>query len=133
MGYFKKCWLSELRTKGYSIVKDLLILMGAGTALYISHEVISNGFIDLRLAGPGSNGAFVKELPIEATLQRQPKKRKHGTVTVPPVAQHALFGSGLKASKDSPTSIALKIAAVEALEALLIVVCASSVVVRETT
>jgi len=30
MGYFKKCWLSELRTKGYSIVKDLLILMGAG-------------------------------------------------------------------------------------------------------
>lgn len=122
MGCFKRCWLPELRTKLYSIVKDLLILMGAGMALYISQEVISNGFIDLKLAGPGSDGACVSEvLPIEATSQRQPKKRKHGTVTALPVEQHASFGSGVKASKESPTSIALKIAAVEALEALLIV------------
>jgi len=103
-------------------------------ALYISQEVISNGFIDSKLAGRGSDGACVIEvLPIKTTSQRQPKKSKHGTVTALSVEQQASFGSGVKESKESPTTIALKVAAVEALEALLIVVGATSVVLSEVT
>lgn len=122
MGYFKRCWLPELRTKVYSIIRVLLISMGGGIALHLSQEVINNGYIDLNLDDSGSSGVTVnEESTVEAALQHKPKKRKHGGATGPAIEQHASYGSEAKTPRECPRSIALKVAAIQTLEALLAV------------
>lgn len=112
--YFETCCLPELRTKVYSIIRVLLISMGAGMALYISEEVIDNIYVDLKLA---DDDAPTDEQSYDDVFQQpRRKKRKHGTATGPLVEQKASLCSE---PKDCLASVTLKIAAIETLEALL--------------
>lgn len=95
----------------------------SGLALYIFQVVIDNGLIDLKVANNGCD----KELPSEVSIEPSPgnrrKRRKHGSANGPFVEQHASVHSEFKEAQENQASISLKIAAVEALEALVIVVC----------
>ncbi|XP_056698833.1 uncharacterized protein [Spinacia oleracea] len=118
MKFLKTCCIPELRTKAYSIIKDLLISMGAGMTLYISEEVIDNISVDLKFADSNYGGSPLDEPSIvKPSQQSRQKKRKHGASTGPSDEEQASLCSE---SKDSQSSIALKIAAIETLEALLV-------------
>ncbi|XP_061349893.1 uncharacterized protein LOC133295112 [Gastrolobium bilobum] len=120
--YFKTCALPELRIKVYSVTRTLLISMGAGMALSIAQEIILNAFADLRaietknigtLNGSNSNAST------GALLQPCQRKRKHSGKTGS--LQEHDKGGGLveEVPKNHPlTPISLRIAALEALEAL---------------
>ncbi|XP_010694706.1 uncharacterized protein LOC104907471 isoform X3 [Beta vulgaris subsp. vulgaris] len=119
MKYFKTCWLPELRTKVYSIIRGLLISMGAGIALYISEEVVDNGTVDLKFGDSNHDGTSSDEPScVDVSLQHRRKKRKHGAATGLLVEQQASLSLE---PKECQASIALKRAAIETLEALLVV------------
>ncbi|XP_015876389.2 uncharacterized protein LOC107413049 isoform X1 [Ziziphus jujuba] len=122
--YFKKCALPELRKKIYSITRILLISMGVGMAVCLAQEVINNAFVDLNPTdnetGGASSGAS-SNTSTEALPQAGNRKRKHGT-TMGSLQWHDRSSSDTGATKNHPvTLISLKIAALEALEALLTV------------
>nr|XP_023881665.1 uncharacterized protein LOC111994038 [Quercus suber] len=123
--YFKRCALPELRIKVYSITRILLISMGVGMAVCLAQEVINNAFIDLNLITNESVGASAStnlKASSEALLQPCHRKRKHGTSTGYPEEQHDHSGLPVAAPKIHAISpISVKIAALEALEALLTV------------
>ncbi|KAM3732952.1 hypothetical protein ACB098_11G097400 [Castanea mollissima] len=123
--YFKRCALPELRIKIYSITRILLISMGVGMAVCLAQEVINNAFVDLNLVTNESVGASAStnlKASSEALLQPCHRKRKHGTSTGYPEEQHDHSGLPVAAPKIHAISpIPVKIAALEALEALLTV------------
>ncbi|XP_030966472.1 uncharacterized protein LOC115987139 [Quercus lobata] len=123
--YFKRCALPELRIKLYSITRILLISMGIGMAVCLAQEVINNAFVDLNLITNESVGASAStnlKASSEALLQPCHRKRKHGTSTGYPEEQHDHSGLPVAAPKVHAISpISVKIAALEALEALLTV------------
>ncbi|KAL0008068.1 hypothetical protein SO802_009570 [Lithocarpus litseifolius] len=123
--YFKRCALPELRIKVYSITRILLISMGVGMAVCLAQEVINNAFVDLNLITNESVGASAStnlKASSEALLQPCHRKRKHGTSTGYPEEQHDHSGLSVAAPKIHAISpISVKIAALEALEALLTV------------
>lgn len=93
-----------------------------GMALYISEELIDNASVDLKFADSTNDGAPSDEQCVEVSLQYHRKKRKHGATTGLLMEQRAL--SCLE-PKECQASIALKIASIETLEALLVMVCNS--------
>lgn len=100
--YLKSCELPQLRIKLYSLIKMMLMSMGVGMAIYLSEDVISSGSIDL-----GSISDHVGE------SQPVNKKRKQeNSIT---------FLENQSQTRKNHISISVKIAALEALEALLTV------------
>ncbi|GKU91544.1 hypothetical protein SLEP1_g5406 [Rubroshorea leprosula] len=116
--YFRRCGLPKLRTKLYSITRILLISMGVGMAIYLAQDVIDNAYIDLNPVLEENVGTSVSN-PNSTSIQAGKRKRKHG----------ASFGSSEQQDKTSLevgapkkhkiVPISLKMAALEALEALL--------------
>ncbi|XP_074310802.1 uncharacterized protein LOC141646758 [Silene latifolia] len=119
--YFERCQLPELRTKAYTIFKTLLISMGAGMALYISQVVIDNGMSDLKVTNFNCDKELSNEVSAEPSQWHHRKKRKQTSASGPLVEQQASFCSEMKVRQEHQASVSLKIAAVEALEALVIV------------
>ncbi|XP_054782136.1 uncharacterized protein LOC129289400 isoform X2 [Prosopis cineraria] len=121
--YFKTCAFPELRIKVYSITRILLISMGVGMALCLAQEVINNAIIDLIALGNKSGGtlngsnsnAFTGPL-----VQPSHRKRKCSSTTATLWKQN----EGLRVEAPNNTlmnPISLRIAALEALEALITV------------
>ncbi|KAK9691995.1 hypothetical protein RND81_09G234100 [Saponaria officinalis] len=119
--YFEQCRLPELRTKAYTVIRSLLISMGSGMALYISQVVIDNGLIDLKAANYGCDEEISGRVSIESSQRNHRKRRKHGSANGALVEQQASVNPDGKEPPEHQASIALKIAAVEALEALVLV------------
>ncbi|KAG9144631.1 hypothetical protein Leryth_020239, partial [Lithospermum erythrorhizon] len=118
--YFKGCELPELRIKVYSIYKELLQSMGVGIVVYLAEVITGNedlGSFDSKDGMPSSN---VNTVSAEALLRPHQKKRKHAVTTAPASQQsdRDVLDVGLSLNL---TTVSLKIAALEALEALLIV------------
>ncbi|GMY23428.1 proline-, glutamic acid- and leucine-rich protein 1 isoform X1 [Fagus crenata] len=123
--YFKRCALPELRIKVYSITRILLISMGVGMAVCLAQEVVNNAFVDLNVIGNESVGTSANanlKASSEALLQSNHRKRRHGTSTGYLEEQVDQGGLQVKAPKNNSISpISVRIAALEALEALLTV------------
>ncbi|KAK7851730.1 hypothetical protein CFP56_041023 [Quercus suber] len=104
---------------------ELLIAIIKGMAVCLAQEVINNAFIDLNLITNESVGASAStnlKASSEALLQPCHRKRKHGTSAGYPEEQHDHSGLPVAAPKIHAISpISVKIAALEALEALLTV------------
>lgn len=95
----------------------------SGIALYISEEVVDNGTVDLKFGDSNHDGTSSDEPScVDVSLQHRRKKRKHGAATGLLVEQQASLSLE---PKECQASIALKRAAIETLEALLVVVCLS--------
>jgi hypothetical protein len=111
--YFSKSELPELRIKVYSIIKILLTSMGVGMALHLNEEVIKNVFTDLDCVNYDSS-----KVTTETVSQTSQRKRKHADSIVSEVT--------LKASLTKTVApLSVKIAALEAVTALLTVAGAS--------
>ncbi|RDX78305.1 hypothetical protein CR513_41444, partial [Mucuna pruriens] len=82
--YFKTCELPELRTKVYSVTRNLLIVMDVGMALYLAQEVINNVVADLS-SGEHKNGGILNGSNSNASsgalLPPSHRKRKHNNTT----------------------------------------------------
>ncbi|CAL5365279.1 unnamed protein product [Camellia sinensis] len=122
--YFKRCVLPDLRIKVYSIIRILLMSMGLGIAVYLAKEVIDNASVDLDSiaydgGGTSSSSAYLKASN-DVLLQRCQKKRKHASTAGSLEEQPDRVDLEVGLPKD-PTPISVKIAALEALEALLTV------------
>ncbi|XP_076946978.1 uncharacterized protein LOC143618766 isoform X2 [Bidens hawaiensis] len=103
--YLGKCESPQLRIKLYALIKLMLLSMGVGLSLYLAEDVVNNASIDLDSVGDrGSNS--------ESTQ----KKRKHEMTNM-------LLGNQAETSylPKHPVPIAVKVAALEALETLLTV------------
>ncbi|KAL9223986.1 hypothetical protein vseg_000064 [Gypsophila vaccaria] len=119
--YFERCSLPELRTKAYAVVRSLLISMGSGMALYISQIVIDNGFIDLKAAIYGCDKELSGQVSVEPSRGNHKKRRKHGSASGFSLEHQVSVHPECNEPQEHRASISLKIAAVEALEALIIV------------
>ncbi|KAF3653720.1 putative cytochrome c oxidase assembly protein COX15-like [Capsicum annuum] len=116
--YFETSTLPELRIKVYTIMNVLLMSLGVGISAHLTDVIVNNSLIDLDERGT-SSVAQQKIYP-ETTAKTSHKKRKHASTS-----------SSLEEQPDSdvfevemcPTvgSLSVKIAALEALEALLAV------------
>ena len=96
-------------------------------AVCLAQEVVNNAFVDLNLIGNESVGTSANanlKASSEALLQSNHRKRRHGTSTGYLEEQVDQGGLQVKAPKNnSIPPISVRIAALEALEALLTVVC----------
>ncbi|KAH6766913.1 hypothetical protein C2S52_017896 [Perilla frutescens var. hirtella] len=119
--YLRRCKFPDLKIKVYTILKVLLMSMGVGLAIHVSQDVVSNVFIDLDFFGDEkdskSSGTNTKVQP-DLSSESHNKKRKRTRSSLQ--EQPACDGFEMKMS-DNLTPISLKIAALEALEALLTV------------
>ncbi|GLT88744.1 hypothetical protein SLE2022_067550 [Rubroshorea leprosula] len=118
--YFRRCGLPKLRTKLYSITRILLISMGVGMAIYLAQDVIDNAYIDLNPLLEENVGTSVSN-PNSTNILAGKRKRKQGASFGSSEQQDktSLEVGALKKHKIVP--ISLKMAALEALEALLMV------------
>ncbi|KAI8031839.1 Proline-, glutamic acid- and leucine-rich protein 1 [Camellia lanceoleosa] len=122
--YFKRCVLPDLRIKVYSIMRILLMSMGLGIAVYLAKEVIDNASVDLDSiaydgGGTSSSSAYLKASN-DVLLQPCQKKRKHASTASSLEEQPDRVDLEVGLPKN-PTPVSVKIAALEALEALLTV------------
>lgn len=97
-------------------------------ALCLAQEVINNALVDLSTIRNKSSGTLKfsnSNAATEALLQSSNKKRKHSSTTGSlQLQEHEVSSLGTEAFKNpSVTPISLRIAALEALEALITVVC----------
>ncbi|KEH18714.1 hypothetical protein MtrunA17_Chr8g0347521 [Medicago truncatula] len=123
--YFKACALPDLRIKVYSIAKTLLISMGVGMALCLSKEVVNNAIADLSTVEK-KNGGMLNgsntEVSTIAPLPASNRKRKHSSTNGSVQEYDAGGGLGVEVPNKCPvTPISLRVAALEALEALITV------------
>ncbi|KAJ4831740.1 hypothetical protein Tsubulata_031012 [Turnera subulata] len=118
--YFKSCELPDLRIKIYSIAKMLLMSMGVGIAIYLAQEVVNNSLLDLNPTDDGISSAQNSKASSDALLQHSSRKRKQGT-TGSLEQQHDRILLETASHNHPTTPASLKIAALEALEALLTV------------
>ncbi|XP_019181831.1 PREDICTED: proline-, glutamic acid- and leucine-rich protein 1 [Ipomoea nil] len=116
--YFQRCVLPEIRIKLYSIMKVLLLSMGVGIAVHLAEVVIDNATMDLN-EGATSPGDHAK-ISVEAQPLTNQRKRKHANAMGAHEDQPDGNVTEVKVQQDS-TLISVKIAALEALEALLTV------------
>ncbi|KAI3458851.1 hypothetical protein Pfo_015514 [Paulownia fortunei] len=119
--YLRRCKFPDLKIKAYSIVKVILMSMGIGIAIHISQDIVSNVFIDLDFLGSEkdgkSSGTHTKVHPELLSKSRQ-RKRKHSIMARSFKEQPAQDGLEVE-TLHNLTPISVKIAALEALEALL--------------
>ncbi|KAJ8551431.1 hypothetical protein K7X08_021446 [Anisodus acutangulus] len=116
--YFETSALPELRIKVYTIMKVLLMSLGVGISSHLTDVIVNNSLMDLDERGASS--VAQQKLSPETTTKTSRKKRKHASTS-----------SSLEEQPDrdvieeemSPimASLSVKIAALEALEALLAV------------
>ncbi|KAM6600587.1 hypothetical protein CsatA_020196 [Cannabis sativa] len=120
--YFSKCALPELRAQIYSITKILLLSMGVGMGLCLEQDVLKNAFLDLSPIYENGGMSSINSKPSTETLPRPShKKRKHGSTTGSLEEGHD-GNLEVESQKNHSTAlISLRIAALEALEALLTV------------
>lgn len=101
----------------------------------LAREVVDNAFVDLNPNGneSGDTSASVKSRPsAEASLRPSHRKRKHAATTGSFEEWHDKSNSELGALKNhSPTLFTLRIAALEALEALLTMVRSSIFLIED--
>lgn len=97
-------------------------------ALYLAQELINNAFVDL-IDNPGSNALLPRKhlSDDQSLLQSSLKKRKHASGST---RQHSngIDRERTVISIKPATPLSVKIAALEALEALLTAVCLSTLV-----
>lgn len=121
--YFKTCGLPELRVKVYSILKVLLMSMGVGIAIYLFQEIIDNAFIDLDARDQqriSTDSGTYSKASEEAIQHPSRRKRKHPSITGSLGDQSDQGGLEVDRTRNL-TPITVRIAALEALEALLTV------------
>ncbi|XAR53501.1 hypothetical protein NMG60_11022080 [Bertholletia excelsa] len=121
--YFKRCVLPDMRIKVYSIIRTLLFSMGVGIAVYLTQEIISNAYVDLEFItheSSGTSSSAYSKPSSEVLIQPSQKKRKHASSTGPLEGQPDKIDLEMGLTKNL-CPISLKIAALEALEALLTV------------
>ncbi|KAL0317251.1 UNVERIFIED_CONTAM: hypothetical protein Sangu_2139400 [Sesamum angustifolium] len=120
--YLRRCKNPDLKIKAYMIMKVLLMSMGIGIAIHISQDIVSNVFMDLDFLGgkkdDKSSGLHAKA-QMELSSESRLKKRKHSSLASS--LQEQPVQDGLEVEKLHLTPISVKIAALEALEALLTV------------
>ena len=96
-------------------------------ALCLAQEVINNSYIDLSVNGNKSAGTVIGSslnASTEALLQPSHKKRKRSSTTGSLKKPEEGSGLGVETARNHAlTPISLRIAALEALEALITVVC----------
>ncbi|KAI7758066.1 hypothetical protein M8C21_017372 [Ambrosia artemisiifolia] len=107
--YFRKCELPELRIKVYALLKLMLLSMGVGLSLYLAEDIVNNASIDLDSVGGRGDEA-------RSNSESMQKKRKREMTAMP-------FGDQAQTAylPKNPVPIAVKTAALEALETLLTV------------
>ncbi|XP_047973151.1 uncharacterized protein LOC125215692 [Salvia hispanica] len=119
--YLSRCKIPGLKIKAYSILKVLLISMGVGLAIHVSQNIVSNVFVDLDFLGiekdVKSSGTNTK-VQAELSNDFHYKKRKRGKVSLQEQPTHGDLEGEVSINS---TPISVKIAALEALEALLTV------------
>ncbi|GFQ03160.1 hypothetical protein PHJA_002459800 [Phtheirospermum japonicum] len=119
--YLRTCKFPDLKIKAYSILKVLLLSMGTGTAIHISQDIVINVSIDLDFLGGEKDGksAGTQTNAHQGLLSNShQRKRKHSFMVRSSQEQPAHDHSDV-GNPHSSTPTSLKIAALEALEALL--------------
>ncbi|XP_019460211.1 PREDICTED: proline-, glutamic acid- and leucine-rich protein 1 isoform X1 [Lupinus angustifolius] len=122
--YFKTCALPELRIKVYSAARILLMSVGVGMASCLAQEIVNNASADL--SNIEKSGGTVNGLNSNAStgapLLPSHRKRKHSSTTSSLQEHDEGGGLGVEYPKNRLlTPISLRIAALEALEALITV------------
>ncbi|KAL6181033.1 hypothetical protein ACLB2K_047691 [Fragaria x ananassa] len=118
--YLKRCVLPELRVKVYSITRILLISTGVGVAVSLAQEVVNSTSVDLNPIVMESRASVKPSEALPQTPQPSNRKRKHGTLTS--VEMHNSSNLEVGTPKNhTRCSMAVQVAALEALEALLTV------------
>ncbi|CAA3005199.1 proline-, glutamic acid- and leucine-rich 1 [Olea europaea subsp. europaea] len=121
--YFGRCRLPMLREKAYAILKVLLSSMGVGVAIHLSQDVVTNAFIDLESFGDERKGT---SFGVHANASRETlthsRRRKRKQASMTESLQDQLDRDNLEvAIPQNPAELSVKVAALEALEALLTV------------
>ncbi|KAK6775338.1 hypothetical protein RDI58_026339 [Solanum bulbocastanum] len=116
--YIETSTLPELRIKVYAIMKVLLLSLGVGISTHLTDVIVNNSLMDLDERGT----SFVAQQKIhpETTTKTSHKKRKHASTSSSLEEQpdKDVFEVGMSPNM---ASLSVKIAALEALEALLAV------------
>ncbi|KAG0477926.1 hypothetical protein HPP92_012645 [Vanilla planifolia] len=121
--YFRQARLSALRIKVYDVVRMLLISMGVGMVPYMAQELLKNVFSDL--ADYTGNGTMFSTnhlvmVSCQTSQQNNPRKRKCAPVS-DQGKPNGVDPSIKPLSYTTQSPLAVKIAALKALEALLTV------------
>ncbi|KAK4756807.1 hypothetical protein SAY87_006934 [Trapa incisa] len=74
--YFGKCRVLGLRMKVYSVIKTLLMFMGAGMAKKLEHEIMRNVLVDLKPTHEKKITPSNKQLNPDKASAEPPKRRK---------------------------------------------------------
>ncbi|CAI9773967.1 unnamed protein product [Fraxinus pennsylvanica] len=121
--YFGRCRLPMLRGKTYAILKVLLSSMGVGVAIHLSQDVVTNAFIDLESFGDERKGtSFGVHANASGETLPQSRRRKRKQASMTESLQEQLDRDNLEvAIPQNPAELSVKVAALEALEALLTV------------
>ncbi|KAL3649681.1 hypothetical protein CASFOL_006084 [Castilleja foliolosa] len=119
--YLWTCKFPDLKIKAYIILKVLLLSMGIGTAIHISQDIVNNVCIDLDILGGEKDG---KSAGIQTNVHQglsnnsHQRKRKHSFM-VRSSQEKSVHDHSEVGNPHNSTPISVKIAALEALEALL--------------
>ncbi|KAL6552634.1 hypothetical protein OROHE_007998 [Orobanche hederae] len=119
--YLRTCKNPDLKIKAYSILKVLLMSMGIGTVVHISQDIVNNVCVDLDFLGGEKDGKSSGSQPKvhqELLSKSHKRKRKHSFVAMSSEGHPAHDDLEVEKSHNL-TSISVKIAALEALEALI--------------
>lgn len=121
--YFGRCRLPMLRGKTYAILKVLLSSVGVGAAIHLSQDVVTNAFIDLESFGDERKGtSFGVHANASGETLPQSRRRKRKQASMTESLQEQLDRDNLEvAIPQTPAELSVKVAALEALEALLTV------------
>ncbi|XP_049380001.1 uncharacterized protein LOC125844716 [Solanum stenotomum] len=116
--YIETSTLPELRIKVYAIMKVLLLSLGVGISTHLTDVIVNNSLMDLDERGTSS--VAQQNIHPETTTKTSHKKRKHASTSS---SLDELPDKEVFEVEVSPNmaSLSVKIAALEALEALLAV------------
>lgn len=115
--------LLDLLVKNLILVITIIFSLWAGLAIHVSQDIISTVFIDLDFYGNENDSkSSCTNSKVQPESSEHNKKRKRTKSSLQEQPAHG----GLEVEmSDNLTPISVKIAALEALEALLTVVCSS--------
>ncbi|KAH0713509.1 hypothetical protein KY289_009468 [Solanum tuberosum] len=116
--YIETSTLPELRIKVYAIMKVLLLSLGVGISTHLTDVIVNNSLMDLDERGTSS--VAQQNIHPETTTKTSHKKRKHASTSSSLDEQPDKDVFEVEVSPNM-ASLSVKIAALEALEALLAV------------